>query len=158
MRNRNILIVSVIILIIILIGGAYYFVFNSKKSRTGATVSEQGQVQLPEEMAIPTLSPQDIGLTLSSTADLHKVIMAVANTADISSLDYQLSYTAKGNIPRGVLGHIDIKVSGNPVQQEIILGTCSDVCHYDQEVSDIKLVLKVTKNDNKIYQVEQFLD
>jgi len=36
----------------------------------------------------------------------------------------------------------------------MIFGTCSDVCHYDSGVTDIDLIVKITKTDGKIYQVE----
>ena len=84
-----------------------------------------------------------------------KVIMEITKVEDISSLEYQLSYASKGDIPRGAIGTLEPK--GKPVKQEIVLGTCSDVCHYDQEVSDIKLLVRVTKTDNKIYSVEHSL-
>ena len=48
--------------------------------------------------------------------------------------------------------------SGKPFTQEIVLGTCSDVCHYDEEVSNIKLILKVTKIDGTIARVEETLE
>ncbi len=36
----------------------------------------------------------------------------------------------------------------------MIFGTCSDVCHYDKDVTDVKLIVKVTKMDGKVYQAE----
>ena len=104
------------------------------------------------------MKPADIGLTLTASADNHKVILAVANTKNIASLDYELSYTSQGDIPRGVIGNIKIKTAGQSVSQEITLGTCSDVCHYDVGVSNIKLTLKVVKTDGTTSQVEQSLD
>jgi hypothetical protein len=94
---------------------------------------------------------------LTASADNKKVILQVNNTTDISGLDYELSYTSKGDIPRGVIGHIDIKQAGKKVIQEITLGTCSDVCHYDQDVSNIKLILKVTKTDGTTSQTQAAL-
>jgi hypothetical protein len=114
--------------------------------------------QVPSEEIISIIKPEEIGLSLTSSNDNKKVILEVANTKDISGLDYELSYTSKGDIPRGVIGHIDIKVAGKPVTQDITLGTCSDVCHYDQDVSDIKLILKVTKTDGSTSQVEKSLE
>ena len=134
-------------------GGGYYYVSSNKKPSDSAVTVEPE----PTEEPIISLSADDIGLTLTSVSDNRKVIMEVANVGDISSLDYELSYMSKGSIPRGAIGHIEIKSKTKPVRQEIVLGTCSDVCHYDQEVSDIKLVVKVTKLDNKVYSVEKTL-
>ena len=91
-------------------------------------------------------------------SDGKRVILQITKTEGINSLDYQLSYNSKGDIPRGAIGQIDVKAKGKPVKKDITLGTCSDVCHYDENVSGIKLILKVTKTDGKIYQAEASLD
>lgn len=153
MKNRKVIIIALVVGGIVILGGGY-FVLSSKKEAAKPIVQEQQQ---SIEEKVNTLSPKDIGLTLTLTPDNKKVIMQIAKVEDISSLDYELSYAAKGNIPRGVIGHADTKAQ-KIVKQEIILGTCSDVCHYDQEVSGIKLVVKVTKLDNKVYSVEKSLE
>ncbi len=150
MKNKNLIIGVVALLVVLIIGGI--FVLSSGKKAAPIVVD-----QTPAEEKVTTIKPEDIGLTLTESADLKKVIMEVANTNGISSLDYQLSYTSKGNIPRGAIGHIDIKIAGKPVTQEITLGTCSDVCHYDQDVTNIQLILKVTKTDGITSQAEKSL-
>lgn len=153
MKNQKLIIIGAVILISIIGGG--FFVLSSKKTPAKPVdVAPQQQV----EEIVKTLTPDEIGLSLTAINNNKKVLMEVVKTEDISSLDYELSYTSKGNIPRGVIGHIDIKIKGKPIKQEIILGTCSDICHYDQEVSGIKLILKVTKADNKVYSVEKTLE
>lgn len=150
MKNRNLIIFSIIGLII-LIGGGFLVLSSNKK----APVQVE---QIPQEEKITIMKPEDIGLSLTVSSDNHKVILEVTNTKDIRGLDYELSYTSKGDIPRGIIGHIDVKQTGKSVRQEITLGTCSDVCHYDQDISDIKLILKVTKADGSISQVEKSLE
>jgi len=151
MKNKNLVIVLAIGLII-LVGGGFLIMSKSKKT---APVQVD---QTPLEEKIMTIKPEDIGLTLSASADNRKVIFEVSNTDNIAGLDYELSYTSKGDIPRGIIGHIDVKVAGKPVTQEIVLGTCSDVCHYDQDVSDIKLIVKVAKTDGSVSKVEKSLE
>lgn len=151
MTNKKIILVTIIVVLMILSGGGYYLM-SSKKTPTNSVTEVLPQ---PTEEPILTLSAEDIGLSLTAGFDKKRAIVEVTNTDDITSLDYELSYISKGNIPRGVIGHIDVKLKGKKVLQEIILGTCSDVCHYDQEVSDIKLILKVNKTDNKVYSVEK---
>ena len=153
MKNKNLAIVLTIGLLV-LVGGAY-FVFSSKREAPESITPEP---QIVPEEKINTLSADDIGLILTTGNNNRKVIMEVANIGDISSLDYELSYMSKGDIPRGAIGHIDIKSKTRPVRQEIVLGTCSDVCHYDEDVSDIKLILKVAKIDGTISQVEKSLE
>ena len=154
MQNKKVIVIVSVVTLVVLLGGGY-FVLSSKKE---APKPEASREQQSAEEAVNTLKPEDIGLSLTITPDNKKVIMEITKTDDISSSDYELSYTAKGNIPRGVIGHIDNKTKGKAIRQEIVLGTCSDVCHYDQEVSNIKLVVKVTKLDDKVYSVEKTLE
>lgn len=151
MKNKK-LITFLIIGAIILIGGGIFILSSEKKPVPVAAE------QIPVEDQVSIAKPEEIGLSLTASSDNKKVFLEIANTKDISSLDYELSYTSKGNIDRGVFGHIEIKQAGQTARQEIILGTCSDICHYDQDVSNIKLILKVAKNDGTTSQVEKILE
>lgn len=150
MKNKN-LIIFLVVGLVVLIGG--FLVLSSSKKAAPAQVE-----QVPQEEKVTTMKPEDIGLNLTASLDKKKVILEVTNTKDITGLDYELSYTSKGNIPRGVIGHIDVKQAGKTVRQEITLGTCSDVCHYDQDVSNIKLILKVAKAEGTTAKVEKPLE
>lgn len=138
--------------LVVLIGGGAFIVSSGKKVTPAPTA------QAPAEEVISTMKPEEIGLSLTTSNDNKKVIFEIANTKDISGVDYELSYTSKGDIPRGAIGNVNIKQLGKLVKQEIPLGTCSDVCHYDQDVSNIKLILKVTKADGTTSQVEKSLE
>lgn len=155
MKNQKILIFAIVTVLIVILGGGY-FVLSSKKE-TPKPADTQVEAQ-PSEETVNILKPEDIGLTLSVTPDKKRVIMEITNLKDLSSLDYELSYTSKENIPRGAIGNIEVSPKDKMIKKEIVLGTCSDVCHYDQEISDIKLVVKVTKLDNKVYSVEKSLE
>lgn len=151
MNNKKLMAFSIIGLVILIAGG--FLVLSSEKKEEPIPVE-----QAPQEEQISTIKPEDIGLSLTSANNNRKVILEVENTEGLSGLDYELSYISKGDIPRGVIGHIEVKQPGKSVVQEIILGTCSDVCHYDEDVSDIKLTLKVAKTDGSISQVEKTLE
>lgn len=155
MKNKGVIIGVIAVLLVILVVGGYFVLGSRGTSKEDSAATVQPQ---PTEEPVKTLLPEDIGLSLRSGFDKKRVIMEIVNTDDIASLDYELSYNSKGDIPRGAIGHIDIKTKGRPVSQEIVLGTCSDVCHYDQEVSDIKLILKVVKTDNTVHSIEDTLD
>jgi hypothetical protein len=58
------------------------------------------------------------------------------------------------SIPRGTIGHVDVKTPGQTITQKMVFGTCSDVCHYDTGITQVQLIVKVTKTDGKIYQVQ----
>lgn len=151
MKNKNLVIFLVIGLIALVGAGA--LILSSGKKAAPVEIA-----QTPVEETVSLMKPEDIGLSLIASADNKKVIFEVANTEGIVGLDYELSYTSKGDIPRGAIGHMDIKQDGRLVKQEIPLGTCSDVCHYDEGVSDIKLILRVTKTDGSTSQIEESLD
>ena len=152
MKNRN-LIIGVAVLVLIVVIGVGYFIFSSNKKQFQQPEAVSSSDESTDE-AVNTLSPEDIGLTLTETTDGRKVVMEVSKVQDISSLEYQLSYTSKGGIPRGAIG-TDITPKANMIKQEIVLGTCSDVCHYDEDISDIKIIIRVTKTDGRVYSVEQ---
>ncbi|MGH7245744.1 MAG: hypothetical protein ACREGI_02300 [Candidatus Levyibacteriota bacterium] len=151
LKQKNMLYVggAVVVLLIVIVG---VFFFVNKKAATPTTPTADDQQQI-----VPTLSPNDLGLTLSPSRGGKSVTMKITNVNGISAIDYELSYTSQGNIPRGAIGHIDVKPTDTILTQEMVLGTCSDVCHYDTDVTGVKLVLKVTKSDNKLYSVEQDL-
>lgn len=141
--NKKLLLLGVLIIGII-VGGI--FVFSNKSENETST---------PEfaEETFPTIPAKDIGLSLKPGRDSQRVVMEVTKTKDIKSLDYELSYTAKGDIPRGALGTVPV-IEGKTVTKELYLGTCSDVCHPDAGIEDIKIVVKITKTDGKVYQAE----
>jgi hypothetical protein len=149
MKNKNLIVYIAIGLIIII--GVTAFVFFGRKSASSSDIQTS-----PEEV-VSAMKPEEIGLTLTAAGDNHKLILEIAKTENISKLDYELDYTKKGDIPTGVIGNPQVK-PGLPFKQEIVLGTCSDVCHYDEDVSNIKLVVKVTKTDGTVAQVEKTLE
>jgi len=151
MKDKKIIAFLVIGVIILIIGAIFIFPFNKKP------IPVQVE-QTSSEEKVTIINPKEIGLSLMQTADKKKVIFEIVNTKDISGIDYELSYTSKGDIDRGVNGTIEVKQFGQPVKREIDLGTCSDICHYDQDVSNIKLILKVVKTDGTVSQVSKSLE
>lgn len=147
-NNRNVFILIAFLVLVLIAGGVYLLLNKNTAKQLPVTVQE----------AIPALDPQEIGLTLEMGKDGQRVIMKIEKTEDLETVEYQLSYNSEGDIPRGAIGQLIIKNPGQPLTQEIVLGTCSDVCHYDKDVSNIKLVVKVTKTDGKVYQVEETLE
>ena len=139
--------IGVIVLAVLIVGGV--FVLTSKNN----SITSQ---QTTQEEEVLSLKPEDIGLSLALSEDSKKVTMEVTKVDGLTTLEYQLLYNSKGDVPRGVIGNVEIK--GEAIKKEIVLGTCSDVCHYDEEVSDIKIIIKVVKTDGKTYQVEKALE
>lgn len=141
--NKKYLIAGAVVFVVLL--GTYFLFFAGKSSNeANPSISEQN---------IPSISAESIGLSLKPGSDEHRVIMTVTKTDDIDSLDYELTYTSKGDIPRGAIGHVDVK-KGQTATADIYLGTCSALCHPDSEVKNIKIVVKVNKSGGKVYQSE----
>jgi hypothetical protein len=152
LRNRKVVISAGIVIVILVFG--LIFVFTRNQSQN------QGINAEPTPIPVLSLQPADIGLTLTAASNMQRATMKITKTGDITSVDYQLTYNALVSgqqTSRGTIGHIDVKTSGQTISQEMVFGTCSDVCHYDSGITDIKLIVKVTKTDGKIYQVEQAL-
>ena len=154
MSQKKMLIIAAVVVIVLVIAGGAFFVLskNGSSSNNSNVPSEQAQ------QTLPTLAPSAIGMSLAVTKQGKSVTMTVDKLDGITGLDYEVTYTANSNnndVPRGVIGHIDIKPSDTEKIQEVVLGTCSDVCHYDTVVSPVKFSVKVTKTDGKIYEVDQ---
>lgn len=154
LENKKFVIIGAVILVLVILGGSSWYVLSTKKTETTANVP------VDQQEAVPTLSPDAIGLSLTPTDSKggKAIDMLLTKIAGITSIDYEVSYNVVGNIPRGVIGHIDINSGDSTAKQQVFLGTCSDVCHPDNVISAVKFTLKITKSDGKIYQVEQSVD
>jgi hypothetical protein len=153
LKNKKVLVASGIVVLILVLGGVGLLVLGKNSSAPAQQTANQDQAQAP----VLTLQPSDIGLTFVPDANMERGTLTIAKTSDIASIDFQLTYTAivAGQpVARGNIGPLAIKNKGQAVSQSIVFGTCSDVCHYDSGISDVKLIVKVTKTDGKVYQVE----
>lgn len=152
-KNRNLSIAAAVVIVLVVLAGVFLITRFSKNSANQQT----NQAPAATDQPILKVAAADLGITLTAGPGNKTAILGVADTKDIVSLDYELSYMATVNgaqVARGAIGHIDIKSKGTPVKQEITLGTCSDVCHYDVGVTDIKVTLKINKSDGKTYQAD----
>ena len=141
--QRKGLFILIPILAIIIFGG--FFLIKSRSSQkegalTGTPAPSASHFTLPEtkeERAEVTLTPR---------YDKKAVVLKISKIPiDVTSVDYELSYEAKGGLPRGVLGKVDIK-GQESILREILLGTCSrNVCVYDEGVKKVSLTLKFNK-------------
>jgi hypothetical protein len=155
LKDKRILVaagVAVIALILIVVG-----VFMLTRGLASNNTTSNSSMAEPTQVPVLSLQPADIGLTLVEAASMETATMTITKTGDIASIDYQLSYNALvsgQNIPRGTIGHVDVKTPGQIISQQMVFGTCSDVCHYDTGITGVQLIVKVTKTDGKVYQVQ----
>ncbi len=155
--NKTILIALLVLVVIAVAGGGYYFVLAKKASPHVV----QHPKSTDEETPVLTLLPSDVGLVFTKRDD-GKAVKFSLNNDNIQSVEYQISYTKKVNdeeVPEGLIG--DSTVSSGADKGSIGYrerGTCSaNKCTYVNVVSGVKLTLKITKNDGKVYQVEDSL-
>lgn len=161
MKNQN-LIIGVVIGVMILVGGGI-FVLSSNKKAVQAPVK-----QTPVENEIATLYPDEIGLDLATRSDNKKVVFKIEKPQGIKTIEYELTWGAKVedkssgsilDVVQGTTSNGPIEINGKPYKSaEIVMGTCSDVCHYDIGVNNIKIILKITKTDGKLYQSQKTLE
>lgn len=151
LKNKKVVIgTGIIVLIVLLLG---FVLLNGRNSAQNQNT--QNTNVIPTQIPVPIITADSIGLTLKLGLGGKTVIVSLADAEGITAVEYELSYTSKGDITRGAIGQLDL--TKKPVKKEITLGTCSDRCHYDEDVSNIKIVLKITKTDGKVYQAEQSL-
>lgn len=150
MQNKNLLILVGGLILALLIGGLVFF-----GGRTG-TEESTSQVQKEE---FPTISNEELGLVFTLRSDKRAAKFTINKVDDIELVEYQLSYTKEiggEEVPEGLIGEVRAekgdKILGIDFRE---FGTCSSgVCRFDKVVSDIKLILKITKSDGKIFQAE----
>src|SRR3989344_3673984 len=144
----------IIALIVLVIGGAVLAYMKSNKTVDPAD-------QFVEEN-LPSLSPADIGLEITVRGDRRAIMFEVTKAEDIERIEYEITYEKEidgETVPEGLYGEMNIALDGITKTDYREFGTCSSgVCRYDEVVSDIKITMKVTKKDGKVYQVEEIVE
>lgn len=141
----------IIALIVLVIGGAVLAYMRSNKTPDPADqfVAEN----------LPTLSASDIGLEVTVRGDKRAIMFEVTKAEDIERIEYEITYEKEIDgeiVPEGLYGEMNIALDGITKTDYREFGTCSSgVCRYDNVVSDIKITMKVTKKDGKVYLVEE---
>ncbi len=157
--NKKIGIIIGVVLVLLLLGGGGYMIL-------GKQAPKQAAITEPGEQSVGTLEPDAIGLKLQLTADKKKISVMVGKTSDIKSIEYEITYDAdvpasekveggEDRVSRGFSDQADIKSGQSSYEsKEFDLGSCSkNVCRYDTGVTEINILMKVTKRDGKLYQV-----
>lgn len=165
MRNKKVLITSgLVILIIVLIAG-YVMFFNSRST------GNSNLTPTPISINIENIDASEIGLTMKASPDNQKVQFAIAKMSDIKSVSYELTYEAdsteaersegaEDKAMRAVIGEAEFESGSDKYASPWLdLGSCSrNVCKYDKGVEKVDLILKITKDNNKVYQAEASLE
>ncbi len=131
------------VLLIVILGGFFFL-----KSRSASPGSPAPTTTPQSGFTAPEVQEKGVEVSLTPRYDNKAVILKVDKLpTGVTSVEYELSYEAKGGLPRGVLGKVDITSGKTNILREILLGTCSrNVCVYDEGVTKVKLTLKFNKS------------
>ena len=148
--HKKILAAVAVFLILAVSGGVFLLSKqNSSSSRTSGDVIEDSE--------LPSLSPEDIGMEVTVRSDGRAIMFELTKARNIELVEYTIEYEKEidgETVPEGIFGEMKIGEDGITKTDFREFGTCSSgKCRYDNVVSDIKIVLKVTKKDGKEYQV-----
>lgn len=128
--------VAVIVIFTVVVSSVIYFKsFKSEKKEIEITPT-------PTQI-LPTIT-QDIKVELIPQNNNRVIALKISGlTADLESVEYELTYLTGNNLPRGVLGKISLNGESQIERGDIVLGTCSSgKCVYDSGVESIDLSLK----------------
>lgn len=153
LRRKNVIIAIIVAIVLLAIGGTVFVLNNHSQKST-----QQPSQMLGDMPEVPTLTPDQIGLTITLRPDNKAMKFAIANAKGITDIEYTIAYTAnqKGQeVQQGLIGQIAPDAGQTSVETAYReFGTCSSgVCRYDTVVSPITLTLKITKSDGTVYQV-----
>jgi hypothetical protein len=148
---NKILIILGAAMVILILGGVAYFAMNGTKD------AEQTPKKMVQQ-SLPKIEPEDIGFTIEAAADGQNVLIDVTKPEGLESIEYELSYDAEGDLPRGTFGEIDI-AGGEALPKKVYLGTCSSgACKPDKGVSIVNVTAKVTYTNGDRAQLEASLN
>lgn len=149
-KNNKKYIIGGVVFFLVLVVGGFLIMFNTKKE----TVTQDKKEVLTQSEVIPTV---DSSVKVELTSENNKEVTLDINSIPEGTLDieYELSYITGKNVPKGVLGTIDVSGKSS-VERKITLGTCSSgTCVYDEGVTSIKVSLKFNNDSgSKIFEKE----
>lgn len=152
MKDKKVL--GIIAGLLVLLVGAYFLFFANKNQSPAPTAVE--------EEALEEISAEELGLIFELRSDKKAARFTISNIDDIRLVEYEISYLKDVNgeeVPEGLIGEVEKEAGDKTLGIDYReFGTCSSgVCRYDKVVSPVKLLLKITKENGKVYQAESSL-
>ncbi len=156
LKNKKLLAAVAVFLVLAVLGGVFFISRN--KSITSNDIDIEDGIAGSE---LPTLDPSDIGMVVTIRPDGKALMFEIKKASDIQGIEYTIEYEKEidgERVPEGIFGLMNIAEDGITKTDYREFGTCSSGrCRYDNVVSDITIILKVTKKDGKEYQVEKIV-
>lgn len=142
------------LILVVLIGSFGYQIFLSQK----------------EKPLLPDINlnfdPEGPYAVLSPRRDGNALVLNIKRVATYDSFSYQLAYTDKNGIDRGVGSldtWIDLKDNKSDFEQELLLGTCSqgftggkEHCVFDEGVENGTMTLRIRKGQQPYRMLAQW--
>ena len=154
LKNKKV-IAAVAVFVVLIIAGGALFLFKNQSS-SGSTSDD-----LIATSDLPELSPEEIGMVVTVRKDKKALMFELTKADDIARVEYTIEYEKDldgETVPEGIFGEMNIGEDGITKTDFREFGTCSaGRCRYDNVISDITIVLKVTKKDGKEYQVTKIV-
>ena len=154
LKNKKV-IAAVAVFVVLIIAGGALFLFKNQSS-SGSTPDD-----LIATSDLPELSPEEIGMVVTVRKDKKALMFELTKADDIARVEYTIEYEKDldgETVPEGIFGEMNIGEDGITKTDFREFGTCSaGRCRYDNVVSDVTIVLKVTKKDGKEYQVTKIV-
>lgn len=151
-QNKKLLAVIGAFLVLVVLGGIFFL--TQKQS-----VSVSDEDEITEDSGLPKLTPEDIGMVVTVRADGKALMFKLTKASDIERVEYTIEYEKEiegETVPEGIFGEMNIGQDGRTDTDYREFGTCSSgVCRYDEVVSDVTIMLKITKKDGKDYEVKK---
>lgn len=152
LRNKKLIAAVAVFLVLIVLGGVFFL--TQKQS---VSVSDEGEIT--EDSGLPKLTPEDIGMVVTVRADGKALMFKLTKASDIERVEYTIEYEKEiegETVPEGIFGEMNIGQDGRTDTDYREFGTCSSGrCRYDEVVSDVTIMLKITKKDGKDYEVKK---
>ena len=156
LKNKKVLAAVAVFLVLVVLGGAFFISRNQNISSRDIDIKDE-----ITDSGLPSLGPSDIGMVVTLRPDGKALMFELTKTFDINSVEYTIEYEKEiegERVPEGIFGLMNIAEDGITKTDYREFGTCSSGrCRYDNVVSDITIILKVTKKDGKEYQVEKIV-
>lgn len=153
-KSKKVLAALAVFLIILITSGSFFLI-------KGKDSSSSPSDEIIETSDLPILSPDEIGMEVTVRPDGKALMFELKKASDIRHVEYTIEYEKEidgERVPEGIFGEMNIAEDGITKTDYREFGTCSaGKCRYDNVVSDIKIVLKVTKKGGKDYQVEKIV-
>jgi hypothetical protein len=132
------ILIGISLLVLIIIGIGLFMIF-----RPGEEIQESESVPTPI-IVFPTIS-EDVKIELLPRSDKRAVVLKIKGfSGEIQTIDYEMRYTTKEGLLRGINGTIKIRDEKEVIRDDLTLGSCSTggKCTYDEGVQSVDLTLK----------------